>query len=279
MGDEAIDAIVPENLKKPTKFMYDWFSWTFFGPARAMAQAGKFVVGGVSHAFGAKTDQEKQDEFNRIAHKSVVAVGNSNMNWKQYESAETAIRSSLTPQEFDWMTNNYGRGFFNKLEKSHHDIWFQTSRIMVNRQRAMTQIKDHVFIDDDLMNRIKDSADKKFYGTLQDYTSSHIDLKEKTQLKGQRYVDFVNSKQNLGTFINEQAKASNYTSADDFYYDVTHKTTVRKMAERRQKEQNRPLPANQTPIKEQQKQLGRPLPANETVQSTNQSSPPPSRTH
>ena len=239
MGDEAIDAVMPESVRQPIKTMYDWFTWTFFGPAKAMAEAGKFVVGGVSHAFGAKTDKEKQDEFNRIAHKSVVAVGNSNMNWKMYESAETSIRSSLTPQEFEWMTNNYGLGFFNKLEKSHHEIWHTTSRIMVNRKRAMSQMEDHVFLDDDLMNKIKDSPDQKFYNTLQEYTNSHIDLKQKSQLKGQTYVQFVNSKQNLGTFIEEQAKANKYTSADDFYYDVTHKTTIRKMAERQQKEQQK----------------------------------------
>jgi hypothetical protein len=144
------------------------------------------------------------------------------------------------------MTNNYGLGFFNKLEKSHHEIWHTTSRIMVNRKRAMSQMEDHVFLDDDLMNKIKDSPDQKFYNTLQEYTNSHIDLKQKSQLKGQTYVQFVNSKQNLGTFIEEQAKANKYTSADDFYYDVTHKTTIRKMAERQQKEQGRPLPADGT---------------------------------
>ena len=232
MGDEAIDAVLPDGFKKPVKGVYDWFAWTFFGPARAMAEGAKFVTSGIAHSLGAKTDEEKQDEFNRIAHKSVMALKDTEIDWKRYKSADSITRKALTADEFSWMKNNYGLGFFNQLEKAHHEIWFKTSRIMTNRQRAFQQMKDNVFVDDDLMNKIKGS-DKGFYTTLQDYTKEHVELKKETKLKGKSYVNFVTSKQDLNSFVSDSAKAANYTSASDYYYDVIHKTNIKKQEEQK----------------------------------------------
>jgi PHD/YefM family antitoxin component YafN of YafNO toxin-antitoxin module len=251
MGDEAIDTLVPDKFKKPVKVgpltiknpvkqVYDWFSWTVFRPVRSVGEASKIVTSGIAHGLGAKTDAEKQAEFNRIANKSVMAVKDTDLDWKRYTSVDQITRKALTADEFNWMKNNYGLSFFNKLEKSHHEIWFKASRIMTNRQRAFEQMKNDVFIDDNLMNKIKGS-DKDFYKTLQDYTNSHIELKKQTQLKGKSYVNFVNSKQDLATFVNESAQKANYSSADDYYYDVVNKTNVKKQEEQRAIEKTKAL--------------------------------------
>lgn len=165
--------------------------------AKSLAKLG-------AHLLGAKSNQEIDDEFSRIQKKSIDAVGNSTLDWKKYVSSTEIVKKALTEQEYTWMSHNvndHGNAFLNQLERSHHEIWFKTARIMRNRNAAEVEMKNNVFVSDDLMRKIQSSKDTKFYDTLKIYNKSHDNLKTKSGLNDDQYKRFVNSGQDLKEFL------------------------------------------------------------------------------